>query len=133
MPVRVVEVRNRSVLQPLCTAYGFGGAYAVTLTIFRIREYTDIMRKQKLSVPGLWVEQARCREIGDLIFFPPDDKPVARNFYTEAKKVCHKCEVRLQCLDYGLEERYGVWGGTSPVERNILRETAKNALRQRRT
>ena len=90
------------------------------------------MRKHKLSLPGLWVEQARCREIGDRIFFPPDDKPVARDFYKDAKKVCRRCEVRLQCLEYGMEERYGVWGGTSPVERNVLRETAKDVLRKHR-
>ena len=79
------------------------------------------MRKLKATLPGAWAEEARCREAGDLVFFPPDDKPVSRDFYNEAKSICRICEVQPQCLEYGMDEPYGVWGGTSPVERQRLR------------
>lgn len=81
-------------------------------------------RRLKDSLPGLWVEDALCRVVGDEIFFPPDDKPVSRDFYRTAKRICRRCPVRLKCLDYGLDETYGVWGGTSPAERRTLRMNA---------
>jgi WhiB family redox-sensing transcriptional regulator len=55
------------------------------------------------------------------MFFPPDDKPVARNFYGNAKEICGRCNVISECLEYGINEEYGVWGGTTPVERHAIR------------
>lgn len=71
--------------------------------------------------PGSWVEDALCKEIGTEAFFPPDDKPVARDFYRKAKLICEGCKVSIQCLEYGLDEPYGVWGGMSPIEREMIR------------
>lgn len=73
--------------------------------------------------PGDWVELALCREVGSEMFYPPDDKPVARDFYSNAKSVCRRCEVIEECFEYGLRETYGVWGGTSPSERAKIRES----------
>lgn len=41
-----------------------------------------------------------------------------------AKKVCARCEVRLDCLEYALEvcELDGIWGGKTPTERRALRK-----------
>lgn len=72
--------------------------------------------------PGIWIELALCREIGSEIFFPPDDKPVARDFYANAKSICNRCDVKNECLEYGIKETYGVWGGTTPSERSLLRD-----------
>lgn len=44
--------------------------------------------------------------------------------YTDARKLCGKCPVAQQCLDYALanREEFGMWGGKSPKERfDILR------------
>ena len=78
------------------------------------------MAKSKMQ--GDWVERALCQEVGIEVFYPPDDKPVARDFYARAKSICAKCEVIEQCRDYGIDETYGVWGGTTPVERQAMRE-----------
>jgi WhiB family redox-sensing transcriptional regulator len=45
---------------------------------------------------------------------------------TEAKAVCAACDVRRECLAFALATRqpYGVWGGTSPEERQVLRKRA---------
>lgn len=72
--------------------------------------------------PGDWVEVALCREVGSEMFYPPDDKPVARDFYANAKSICNRCEVISDCLEYGINEVYGVWGGTTPSERARIRE-----------
>lgn len=76
----------------------------------------------KDTLPGRWVEQAECRNIGSEIFYPPDDVPVTRDFYSTGKKICAGCDVRDECLLYGLDEPYGLWGGYSPPERRAMRD-----------
>lgn len=44
--------------------------------------------------------------------------------YTDARKLCGKCPVAQQCLEYALanREEFGMWGGKSSKERfDILR------------
>jgi hypothetical protein len=36
--------------------------------------------------------------------------------------VCRVCSVSDDCLMYGLDERYGVYGGTTPTERARIRD-----------
>jgi WhiB family redox-sensing transcriptional regulator len=45
----------------------------------------------------------------------------------EAKTVCARCEVRGECLAFALATRqlHGIWGGTSPEERTVLRNKAR--------
>jgi WhiB family redox-sensing transcriptional regulator len=38
----------------------------------------------------------------------------------QAVKACAICPVRLECLEYGRFERYGIWGGLSGKERRRL-------------
>ncbi|MGB1506012.1 MAG: WhiB family transcriptional regulator [Acidimicrobiales bacterium] len=60
-----------------------------------------------------WMRDGACRDEPVDVFFPeqPD--------FREARAVCRRCTVRVECLDYALErpELFGVWGGTSPAER----------------
>jgi WhiB family redox-sensing transcriptional regulator len=72
-----------------------------------------------------WQDLALCAETDPEAFFPEKGGSVR-----EAKKVCRKCEVRAQCLEYALEndERFGIWGGLSERERrHVKRETAAPA------
>jgi WhiB family redox-sensing transcriptional regulator len=71
--------------------------------------------------PETWVEESLCAEVGVEVFFPPDDRPVPRDFYQRAKNVCRRCEVIDECFQYSIEERYGVWAATTPNERAKLR------------
>lgn len=45
----------------------------------------------------------------------------------EAKRVCHACEVRSECLKYALDngEQFGIWGGLSRLERARLKRRAQ--------
>jgi WhiB family redox-sensing transcriptional regulator len=74
---------------------------------------------------GQWSQQALCAQTNSEIFFPSHDDPG-----TEAKQICRRCPVRAECLKFALEnnERYGIWGGLDPVERDTLRRR----LRQRK-
>lgn len=37
-----------------------------------------------------------------------------------AKAVCGRCPLKAECLDFGMGERFGVWGGLTPTERAAL-------------
>ncbi len=74
----------------------------------------------KLLQPVDWQTKARCtnEEVDPEIFFPERG-----GSSKAARAVCDKCEVRLQCLEYALnnKEQFGIWGGTSERERRKLR------------
>jgi WhiB family redox-sensing transcriptional regulator len=65
-------------------------------------------------VPG-WVDQALCATIDPDLWFGE----YGGNNY-EAKKLCQGCPVRAQCLEYGKDEKWGVWGGLGPSARRAL-------------
>ena len=70
--------------------------------------------------PG-WQERALCAQTDPEAFFPEKGGSTR-----DAKKVCLVCDVRLDCLEYALEndERFGIWGGLSERERRRLRKQA---------
>lgn len=73
-----------------------------------------------------WVSLALCKGQTDT-FFPNEEESRGKAFvmYREAKKICAECPVRLECLQYALDEGifFGVFGGKTPKERkNIFRE-----------
>jgi WhiB family redox-sensing transcriptional regulator len=82
-----------------------------------------------------WVEQAACKEVGP---GPWDSDDETNNTYREARRVCRMCPVAAECLEWALtnDERYGMWGGMTPVERRDLglpeRRTWFDARRQAR-
>jgi WhiB family transcriptional regulator, redox-sensing transcriptional regulator len=59
-----------------------------------------------------WQERALCAQTDPEAFFP--------------EKGGSTCEVRVQCLDYALEndERFGIWGGLSERERRRVKKHA---------
>jgi len=70
--------------------------------------------------PG-WHDLALCAETDPEAFFPEKGGSTR-----EAKKVCVRCEVRVECLEYALakDERFGIWGGLSERERRRLKRRA---------
>jgi len=68
-----------------------------------------------------WQEQALCAQTDPEAFFPEKGGSTR-----EAKRVCLSCEVRVECLEYALEqdERFGIWGGLSERERRRLKKRA---------
>lgn len=75
-----------------------------------------------------WRTQAACRGIDPAFFFPERGDFEAMN---AAKDVCATCTVTADCLEYALviNERDGVFGGTSSRERRRLRSTQHRAPR----
>jgi WhiB family redox-sensing transcriptional regulator len=66
-----------------------------------------------------WVEDAVCAQTDPEAFFPEGKGASAR----AAKKICVTCPVEAECLEWALinDERFGVWGNTSPRQRSAMR------------
>lgn len=81
----------------------------------------DLPRPPKVDLTAEpWRADAACRlpNVPLWIFFPGR----ADNVTSEAaKEVCARCAVRDECLDAHLDERVGVWGGTTEKERRRIR------------
>lgn len=72
-----------------------------------------------------WHDDAACREVGVEMFF--DVVPHSRQA-AQAKAICTSCPVRAQCLEWALsfdyiDDEYGIFGGTGPGERRLLRRS----------
>ncbi|MEV0623876.1 WhiB family transcriptional regulator [Nonomuraea sp. NPDC050404] len=67
--------------------------------------------------------RAACRDADPELFFPItwDDRPGRAD--DEARSICRACPVRPACLDWAVRtgEPDGMWGGTTPAERRLLR------------
>ena len=73
-----------------------------------------------MTRPYKWQDDALCAEIGTEMFFPRKGGSTE-----DAKRICAACDVREACLKYALameENPPGVWGGTSPRQRRLMRE-----------
>ena len=65
-----------------------------------------------------WKDLSNCLGVDPDLFFP-----VRGASTREAKEVCRGCEVRIDCLEYALQngEKFGIWGGMSERERRRIR------------
>ena len=82
---------------------------------------TAVEDDAELAAELEWQERALCAQTDPEAFFPEKGGSTR-----EAKRVCMSCEVRVQCLDYALEndERFGIWGGLSERERRRVKKRA---------
>lgn len=67
-----------------------------------------------------WMEKAHCRKtkIKTDLFFPE------RGGATDAAQMCNPCTVKIECLNYALDNHitHGVWGGKSGRQRRPLQK-----------
>ena len=73
-----------------------------------------------------WREQAACLGSQSDVFFPIGTGAHSRSWVLAAKAMCASCPVRSECLSYAVTtvQPDGVWGGTTPKERQKLRREA---------
>ena len=73
-----------------------------------------------------WQTRANCMGVDPDLFFPERGASTK-----EAKGVCRGCEVRLECLEYALQngEMFGSWGGLSEGARRRIRRQRALARR----
>lgn len=77
-----------------------------------------------------WQQEGECRKYDPETFFL---EPLLRGSAKQkkivaAKKICVPCPVKDKCLNHALviPEDYGVWGGLSEEEREILRARSQD-------
>ncbi len=71
-----------------------------------------------------WQSQAACRGRDTANFYHPENErgPSRARRERQAKSICAQCPVVANCLRWALAARepYGVWGGLSVDERELL-------------
>lgn len=88
---------------------------------------SDADRDQK------WRDDALCASADPETFFPTDRGAHANPGARRAKAICATCPVITQCLDWALGSPValaGIWGGTTPEEREMLIRTTQPAVRR---
>lgn len=77
--------------------------------------------------PEPWQREAACRDSDPALFFSErgDNAAIAA-----AKAICSTCPVIAPCLELGMSEHFGVFGGRSERERRNMR-VAWNRARRR--
>ena len=65
-----------------------------------------------------FIEFGLCAQVGSDAWYPEQGSDAKA-----AKAICRGCEVRVECLDWALanDERHGIWGGLSEMDRRRLR------------
>jgi hypothetical protein len=66
-----------------------------------------------------------CEKVPE-IFFPDDigalgDSKLRNQAIVTAREICMECPVMDKCLKVGMYEESGIWGGTTPQQRQRLR------------
>lgn len=87
----------------------------------------------RLLEPPAWHARAKCKGMGNRMFYPArgeiggevNAKPQEEY---PARRICAACPVRRECMDAGLREIYGIWGGLSGRERQRLRRARRMAV-----
>jgi hypothetical protein len=79
-----------------------------------------------------WRERAACLDASLEVFFPTG-KGTGDDRWDAARAYCSRCSVQRQCLNLviGLEEaddRWGFFGGYTPMERREIRAGYKEAF-----
>lgn len=63
-----------------------------------------------------WQSEANCRGVGIPFFFPKNGKSIKGS-----KALCESCKVQKECLDFGINEKFGIWGSKNEKERRKIR------------
>ena len=76
-----------------------------------------------------WVNNTPCLDKAQFMWYPPMDANDPSQWYEMGRLVCSTCPVWEECLNYGTSykdgrgEKFGMWGGLTPVERRRTSKT----------
>jgi len=74
-----------------------------------------------------WIHHAPCRGMETEIFFCETRRrtKLYNKETRHALKVCSTCDFKDVCLETFIDEQYGIFGGTTPHERQRIRSHRK--------
>lgn len=78
-----------------------------------------------------WRTRSACRDEDPELFFPIGTTGPAVEQTDAAKRVCMRCDVREECLEFALatNQDAGIWGGLAEDERRTLRRQRQRRRR----
>jgi WhiB family redox-sensing transcriptional regulator len=78
-----------------------------------------------------WRESGACVTADPDLFFPLAKGGSVARQAEQARRICAGCDVRRQCLQFAMDsgETDGIWGGTTPEERERARRRRAYARR----
>ena len=81
-----------------------------------------------------WRSVGACLGADPDLFFPVSGAARADEQVARAKTICAGCAVRPECLEFALAHGVvdGIWGGTTPEDRQLLRRRRRRAAAARR-
>jgi WhiB family redox-sensing transcriptional regulator len=69
--------------------------------------------------------------VGIEFFFTDEENERDTSVYALGKTICSGCSLRQQCLEWAVKhEAHGLWGGTTPRERQMMRRKRNIVLEQ---
>jgi len=73
-------------------------------------------------------DRALCAGMDTNLFFMDEDKLYEKKTNTlKVRSVCFRCPIQQECMEYGFKyERYGMFGGVTSDERDLLRKRQWN-------
>jgi len=76
-----------------------------------------------------WRHEAACLTEDPELFFPIGNTGPALAQIDDAKRVCRRCNVREECLQWAIDagQDHGVWGGMSEDERRAMKRRAAHS------
>ncbi len=76
-----------------------------------------------------WRSAGACSSADPDLFFPISSVGLGEQQIARAKIICAGCQVRQECLDFALghDQVYGIWGGTTPEDRQRERRRKRRA------
>jgi WhiB family redox-sensing transcriptional regulator len=82
-----------------------------------------------------WRSAGACLSADPDLFFPISTTGAAEQQIARAKVICAGCEVRKVCLEFAMshDQVYGIWGGTTPDDRQRARRRMRRAAAAGRT
>ena len=71
-------------------------------------------------LPANWLpDRPACADSDPNTFFPEMGDYRGAQM---AKRVCGRCPMMDACREHNLDERFGIWGGTTAMQRRVLRK-----------
>lgn len=64
-----------------------------------------------------WRKQALCHKKNNIFWYPPIESEAPEQYYSIAREVCRVCPVWEKCLEDSWEEKWGMWAGLHPKDR----------------
>ena len=82
-----------------------------------------------------WRAAGACLTADPDLFFPISASGPAEKQISRAKAICASCGVREQCLEFAMshDQVYGIWGGTTPEDRQRARRRERRAAAHKRS